>query len=180
MKKLYVAIGLVALVALATASFAVGPGPTTDEPCVGCPGPGAGYGPGAGGGPGWHRGYGPGAGRGPGWWASELNLTKEQEDKLIELRKRQWEATKALRDQMYQKRQEMRSLFANPGTDDATIIAKQKELSGLQQKMQEAMVQFRLEERKVFTPEQLNKMKDLRYGYGRGAGRGYGRGPCWG
>ena len=49
----------------------------------------------------------------------------------------QWEELKPLRDQMYQKRQEMRGLYTNPAADDATIIAKQKELNALQQQMQD-------------------------------------------
>jgi Spy/CpxP family protein refolding chaperone len=111
--------------------------------------------------------------------ATELNLSKEQQDALIALRKRHWEEVKPLRDEMFQKRQEMRQLFTNPATDDATIIEKQKQIAALQQKMQEKMVQFKLEQRKVFTPEQLDKMKDLPQGFGkggRGCGSGYGQG----
>jgi len=174
MKKLYLAIGFLALVALATSTFAFGPGARADAPCAGCPGLEAGGGPGAGGGTGWQGG--PGAGKGAGRWAAELNLTKEQQDKLVELKKRQREETRPLRDEMYQKRQEMRQLFTNPATDDATILEKQKQMNALQQQMQGKMVQFRLEQRKVFTPEQLDKMKDLPQGFGRGACGGRGRG----
>jgi Spy/CpxP family protein refolding chaperone len=172
MKKFYLAIGFLALVGLATSTFAFGPGARADARCAGCPGLEAGNGPGAGEGTAWPGG--PGAGKGAGRWAAELNLTKEQQDKLSELRKRQWAETKPLRDEMYQKRQEMRQLWANPSADDVTITAKQKELNALQQKMQEKMVQFKLEQRRVFTPEQLNKMKDLPQGFGKGRGHGKG------
>ena len=169
MKRLYVLIGLLALVALATAGLAVGPG--TD----------AGTGPGqTGGGPGWQRGHAVGFHGGHARWASYLNLSKEQQDKLSALRKRQWEELKPLADQMSQKRQEMRSLYTNPAANDATIIAKEKELNVLQQQMQDKAVQFRLEQRKIFTPEQLTKLKEMPYGHGRracgGHGRGWGRG----
>ncbi len=163
MKKLYVTIGLLALVALATASLAVGPG--TD----------AGSGPGQAAGPGWQKGPGPGFHGGHGRWASYLNLSKEQQDQLSALRKRQWEELKPLRDQMYQKRQEMKDLYTNPSANDATIIAKQKELNLLQQQMQDKAVQFRLEQRRIFTPEQLEKLKAMPYGHGRGACGGWGR-----
>jgi len=165
MKRWYVLIGLLAVVALATAGLAVGPGAD--------PGTGAGL---AGGGPGWQGGPGAGYHGGHGRWAADLNLTKEQQDKLAALRKRQWEELKPLRDQMYQKRQEMRGLYTSPATDDATIIAKQKELNALQQQMQGRMVQFRLEQRKIFTPEQLSKLQNMPYGRGRGACGGYGKG----
>ncbi|MGD0236737.1 MAG: Spy/CpxP family protein refolding chaperone [Syntrophorhabdales bacterium] len=168
MKKLYVVVALLALMTLANASLAVGPGTDADT------GPGK-----AGGGPDWQGG--PGAGfhggyAGYGRWASDLNLTKEQQDKLTALRKKQREEIKPLRDQMYQKRKEMRDLYANPATDGATIIAKQKELNALQQRMQDKTVQLRLEQRKVFTPDQLTKLKEMPYGRGRGGCGGYGRG----
>ncbi len=167
MKKLYVAIGLLALMAVATVSLAVGPG--TD----------AGTAPGqAAGGPGWQKGPGSGFHGGHGRWASELNLTKEQQDMLRALRKRQWAELKPLRDQMYQKRQEMRDLYTNPAVDDKTITLKQGELNALQQQMQDKALQFRLEQRKIFTPDQLTKLKEMPYGQGRGACGGHGRG--WG
>jgi Spy/CpxP family protein refolding chaperone len=166
MKKLYVTIGLLALVVLATASLAVGPG--TD----------AGGGPGqAGDGPGWQKGPGAGLHGGYGRWASALNLSQGQKDALKALRKQQWEEVKPLRDQMYQKGQEMKDLYTNPAVDDATIIAKQKELNPLRQQMQDKVVQFKLEQRKIFTPEQLTKLKEMPYGRGAcgGHGRGWGR-----
>jgi Spy/CpxP family protein refolding chaperone len=167
MKKFYVTIGVLALVALATAALAVGPGAD------------AGFGPGqAGGGPGWQKGPGAGFGGGHGRMASYLNLSKEQQDALRALRKQQWEELKPLREQMVQKRQEMRDLYTNSATADATIIAKQKELNLLRQQMQDKMVQFKLEQRKIFTPEQLTKLKEMPFGHGRGACGGHGRG--WG
>lgn len=162
MKKLYVVIGLLALVALATTGFAVGPGTDPGQAGGVQGGPGAGF----------HRGHGS--------WASDLNLTPEQQDKLSTLRKTHWEEVKPLRDQMFQKRKEMRDLYTNPAVDDATILAKQRELNVLQQQMQDRMVQFKLDQRKVFTPEQLSKLKEMRSGWGAcggyGRGRGHGRG----
>jgi Spy/CpxP family protein refolding chaperone len=107
--------------------------------------------------------------------AQELNLSKDQLDKLAEMRKRHWDDVQPLRDEMLKKRQEMRELFTNPASTDAAILAKQKELNVLQQSMRDKMVQFRLEQRKVFTPEQLEKLKDAPYGTGKG-GRGFGSG----
>jgi Spy/CpxP family protein refolding chaperone len=170
MKKLYVVIGLLALVAFATVGLAVGPGagPVGVGPGWAVDGSGPQGGPGAG----FHSGRGS--------WAADLNLTKEQQDQLGALRKRLWEEVKPLREQVYQKKQEMRDLYTSPAADadDATIVAKQKELNGLQQQMQDKMVQFRLEQRKVFTPEQLNKLKEMPYGHGSGACGGHGKG--WG
>jgi Spy/CpxP family protein refolding chaperone len=167
MKKWSLAVGVVALAVLATSVLAVGPGSRAGG-CQDCPGPGYGAGPGA--------GYGPGAGKGFGRMAEELNLSKDQLDKLAEMRKRHWDDVQPLRDEMFKKRQELRDLFTNPASKDEAILAKQKELNALQQTMRDKMVQFRLEQRKVFTPDQLEKMKDLPGGYGKGCRQGYGRG----
>jgi Spy/CpxP family protein refolding chaperone len=160
MKKGYIVLGMLAVMVLTSAVFAFGPGGQ-----AGCA-PGQ-----AGGGPGWQNGHG-----GHGRMASELNLSKEQQDQLAALRKQQWEGLRPLRDQMSQKQQEMRSLYTDPAAKDATIIAKQNELNALRQQMQDRTVQFRLEQRKIFTPEQLAKLKDMPIGYGRGSHRGHGPG----
>ena len=167
MKTWSLVVGVVALAVLATSVMAVGPGSRAGAGCQDCPGYGAG--PGAG------SGYGPGAGQGFGRMAQELNLSKDQLDRLAEMRKRHWDDVQPLRDEMFKRRQEMRELFTNPASTDAAILAKQKELNALQQTMRDKMVQFRLEQRKVFTPEQLEKLKDAPYGCGKG-GRGYGSG----
>jgi len=91
------------------------------------------------------------------------------------MRKRHWDDVQPLRDEMFKKRQEMRDLFTNPGSTDGAILAKQTELNKLQQTMRDKMVQFKLEQRKVFTPDQLEKMKDLPYGHRQGRRQGYGR-----
>jgi len=178
MKKWSLAVGVVALAVLATSVLAVGPGSRSGGPgqaCQDCPG----YGAGSGAGPCSGSGYGPGGGRGFGRMAEELNLSKDQLDKLAEMRKRHWDDVQPLRDEMFKKRQEMRDLFTNPGSTDGAILAKQTELNKLQQTMRDKMVQFKLEQRKVFTPDQLEKMKDLPYGHGKGGRQGYGpgRGP---
>ena len=57
-------------------------------------------------------------------------------------------------------------------TDDATLLAKQKEMSGLRQKLQDKMAQMMIEGRKILTPEQLQKLD--RMGMGSGGGMGFG------
>ena len=160
MKKGYLILGMLAVMALTSAVFAF----AQDGQAGSAPGQ-------AGGGPGWQNGHG-----GYGRMATELNLTKDQQDQLVVLRKQQREELKPLRDQMYQKRQEMRSLYTDPAANDATIIAKQKELNALRQQMQDKAVQFRLEQRKIFTPEQLAKLRDMPIGHGRGSRGGFGPG----
>ena len=150
MKKMHVILVAVLFVALTTTAFAFGPG-------SGFMGRG-GYG----------RDQGGVAGN-----IAGLNLSKEQTDKMWQLREKFHNDTQALRYELFQKRMELKAVYADPKADDATILAKQKEFNAQKQKMQDKMVQFKLEQRKIFTPEQLTKLGEA--GVGPGAGRGFGR-----
>jgi Spy/CpxP family protein refolding chaperone len=87
-----------------------------------------------------------------------------------------------VRNDFIQRQVELRTVYADPKASDASILAKQKEVNALRQKMQDKMVQLRLEQRKIFTPEQLTKMSEgaQNFGNGRGRGRGFGPGACGG
>jgi len=167
MKKMHVGLLVVLFMALTATVYAFGPGQ----------GP-AGYG---------RAGYGPclsggGPGYGPG---SNLNLSKEQMDKIWQLKEKQRNETSALRYELFQKKNELRSLYTNPAAEDAAILAKQKEVNALRTKLQDKMVQFKLDQRKILTPEQLKQLNESGRGFGargfskKGFGRqGSGLGPC--
>jgi Spy/CpxP family protein refolding chaperone len=174
MKKLYTGMLMMLFVALAASVFAFGPpfaegrppfaGPSGEfSGPANFPGP---FGPGAVGRP----GFGPGA-RGGFDGSNYLNLSKEQIDKMQELRGRHYAETRDLRYELSQKQLEMRRLFTDPKAEDATVLAKQKELSSLRQKLMDKMAQIPLEMRKVLTPEQLQKIDQMsggRFGMGFG------------
>jgi Spy/CpxP family protein refolding chaperone len=170
MKKVYVVIAAVIFVALAATAFAFGPG--------------AGSMMGKGG-FGIHRGgeMGPGPmGRGP-----KLDLSTEQLAAMKQLREKFRVDTEALRNDLIQKQVELRTVYADPKATDAAILAKQKEADALKQKMQDKMVQLRLEQRKIFTPEQMTKLSEAAQNFGKGkdrgkgfGGRGFGPGACGG
>ena len=177
MKKWYVGMAAMVFVFLATVVFAQAPG---SGPAAGGPasagGPGGVHGPGGMmGGPsgheGFERGWGPGS-RGKFGGVAYLGLSKEQIAKMQELRDRFYNETRDLRYEVAQKRLEMRKLFMDPKTDDATLLAKQKEMSALRQKLQDKMAQMMIEGRKILTPEQLQKLD--RMGMGSGGGMGFG------
>ncbi|MBA4390459.1 MAG: hypothetical protein C0399_05930 [Syntrophus sp. (in: bacteria)] len=164
MKKMHVILLAVLFVALATTAFAFGPG-------AGFMGRG---------------GYGPDHGGAIGNVAG-LNLSKEQTDKMWKLREKFYNDTQALRYELFQKRVELKTVYADSKADDAAILAKQKEFDAQKQKMQDKMVQFKLEQRKIFTPEQLTKLSEAgtgpgtMKGFGRASGhRGFGPGACGG
>lgn len=174
MKKWYVGMAAMVFVVLATVVFAQGPGSAAGGP-PSAGGPGGFRGPGSmmGGqsGPeGFQPGYGPRFHGGFG--EAFLGLSKEQIAKMQGLRDRFYNETRDLRYDMAQKRLEMRKLFMDPKTDDATLLAKQKEMSALRQKLQDKMAQMMIEGRKILTPEQLQKLD--RMGMGAGGGMGFG------
>jgi Spy/CpxP family protein refolding chaperone len=173
MKKWYVGMVAMALVVLATVVLAQGPGSMGGGPPF-AGGPGGSRGPGSAGGQaglgGFQGGFEPGFGMGFAGGAY-LGFSKEQIDKMRELRDRFYNETRDLRYDMAQKRIEMGKLFTDPRTDDATLLAKQKEMSGSRQKLQDKMAQMMIEGRKMLTPEQLRKLDQMGMGQG---GMGFG------
>ena len=163
MKKMYVVLTAVIFVALAVTAFAFGPG-------AGSMMGKGGYGIHRGG----EMGHGP-----------KLDLSTEQLAAMKQIREKYRVDTETLRNDFIQKQVELRTVYADAKASDAAILAKQKEVDTLKQKMQGKMVQLRLEQRKIFTPEQLTKMgeaaQDFGNGKGRGkgfGGRGFGSGAC--
>ncbi len=128
-------------------------------------GPAARFGPG-GFGPGFRQGFGPGfqGGFGP---VRYLNLSEEQLNQMSGLRNRIYGETEALRNDLTQKQLEMQKLMTDPMTDEATLLAKQKEMSSLREQLFDRMAQIPLEMRKILSPEQIQKLGDAPMGFGR-------------
>ena len=90
-----------------------------------------------------------------------LGLTDQQLAKMKELKNRFRDDTRDLRYNLEIKRIEMRKLFTDPKTDDATLLAKQKEISELRQQLSEKKAQMKIEWRKILTPEQIAKLDKI-------------------
>ena len=176
MKQWYLAGLVVLLVSLGTVVLAYGPSFGDGALPFAGPGPGfrgpfTGFGGFAGTTPPFARGgFGPGFGTGfrggfgPGQY---LNLSEEQLKKISQLRDQIYGETQDLRYDLAQKQLEMRKLFTDPKTDEATLIEKQKEMSGLRQKLFDKMAQIPLEMRKILTPEQIQKLGGIPMRFGR-------------
>ena len=115
-------------------------------------------------------------------WVSQLNLTPDQSAKLQELRETYLRDTLAWRNELVIKRFDMRDLMRDSQSDPNAILAKQKEISDLEAKIQERGVLLHIEMRKVLTPEQLKLIPPhwegmpghpMMPGRGRGMGREY-------
>jgi Spy/CpxP family protein refolding chaperone len=100
--------------------------------------------------------------------AKHLNLSKEQQDKLNALTNRYFSETRNMRYELAEKRLAMWMLFTDPKTSDATLLAKQKEISALRQKLFDKMAQMMIEGRKILTPDQLAKLDQMGMEMGMG------------
>jgi Spy/CpxP family protein refolding chaperone len=114
-------------------------------------------------------------------WASRLHLTEEQTAKLQELRESYLRDTLPWRNELVIKRFDLRDLLRNPQSDPNAILAKQREISQLESKIQERALLYHLEMRKVLTPEQIKLLPSPgeemhgpgHWGRGWGMGREY-------
>lgn len=93
--------------------------------------------------------------------AKHLNLSREQQDKLHALTSRYFKETREMRYELAEKRLAMWKLFTDPGTSDAALLAKQKEISALRQKLFDKMAQMMIEGRKILTPDQLARLDQM-------------------
>jgi len=98
-----------------------------------------------------------------------IDLTAEQTEKLNAMRETQLKDIKPLQDQLYSKSGELRLLWLSKTPDQEKIMALQKEVQNLRNQMAEKATTYRLEARKILTPEQLTKIQS--YGMGRGMAR---------
>ena len=71
----------------------------------------------------------------------------------------------------------MQDLLRQPQTDSNQVLSKQREVSELESKIQERMVIYQLEVRKVFTPEQIRLLPPAFDSPGPGRHRMRGPGP---
>ena len=86
-------------------------------------------------------------------------LNPEQRTKLRELQLKFNEETAQIRGGILTKRLELQSLWTNPNTDAKAIMDKEKEFRELQNQMAEKIVQYKLEVRKLLTPEQISQFR---------------------
>ncbi len=107
-------------------------------------------------------------------WFRRLNLTEEQSAKLRESRESYLKDTLAWRNELVVKRFDLRDmLFRNKQPDPNQILAKQREISELEAKIEERAVLHQLEVRKILTPEQIQLLPPF---FGTGGFRGPGPG----
>jgi Spy/CpxP family protein refolding chaperone len=129
------------------------------------------------------------------------NLTQEQSGKLADMQKKHIEETAQLRTSLAVKGIELDQLLDQAQPNTEAVLAKQKEMSGLQTQLQEKCLRRQMEMRSLLTDEQRAELINRfdrddqfgpgwmggggpRQGKGSGRGKGYGGGgcgygPCW-
>jgi len=129
--------------------------------------------------------WGKGQGLGPRASAA-LGLTDDQQARIEALRDACAKENSPLRSPLFDKKQELRALWNEAAPDAQKIRAKQKEMAELRDQLQDRMVQCRLDQRAVLTPEQQQKLASLGQGCGGPCGgsgcegRGHGGSGCGG
>lgn len=86
------------------------------------------------------------------------SLSKEQAEKLRELREKFRADTQPLRKEISEKRAELKRMYADPKVTEDEIRMKYKELSELTEKLREKRMELKLEKRRILTPEQLSRL----------------------
>ncbi len=127
---------------------------------------------------GWGMGMHQGMGYGPSWmgsWASRLNLSNEQIQKLEALHERFLKETISMRNDLDLKQIELRTLWLQANPEEGKILAKEKEVNGLRSQIQERATKYLLEGRKVLTPGQQAEAATffMRGGFGFHHGMGW-------
>lgn len=97
-------------------------------------------------------------------WLTSLNLTPEQTEKVLKLRSSYLEDKNLLRNQMFNKRMELKLFWMQLNPDPNKIRAKQKEIHDLRWQLREKRTEYRLGFRNILTPEQLSKYVILEQG----------------
>ena len=95
-----------------------------------------------------------------GHWGKFANLTPEQAGKLFDLRQKFLDDSASLRKDMMVKRAELRALWRAENPDEKQILAKLKEINAVKTKLQEKVVPFRLEVKKIL-PKRSEPKKQL-------------------
>jgi len=106
--------------------------------------------------------------------AVTLNLSQKQREDLQQLADQFSNDTAAIRGKIMEKRLDLKSLSKGSDANIYTIRKVERELNVLEQEFSRKIHQVEIEHRKILTPEQINKMKDMSYEYGS---QGYGRRP---
>jgi len=108
----------------------------------------------------------------PSGLAAALNLSQKQRENLQQLADQFSNDTATTRGKIIEKRFEHKRLSEDPKANPYAINKVERELNTLQQELYRRAQQTEVDQRRLLTPEQINKIKNMPYGYDS---QGYGR-----
>ena len=106
----------------------------------------------------------------------KLNLTADQKTRIETLRNAHLRDIKPLQDQMFSKRGDLKLLWLQTTPDKEKILAAQKDIRAIRDKIEDKAVAHRVDVFTVLTPEQQEKARAFVGGHGQGPGPGMGEG----
>jgi Spy/CpxP family protein refolding chaperone len=107
----------------------------------------------------------------------KLNLTADQKTRIEALRNAHLRDIKPLQDQMFSKRGDLKLLWLQTNPDKEKILAVQRDIRAIRDKIEDKAVAHRVDVFTVLTPEQQEKARAfLLGGHGPSPGMGDGRG----
>jgi Spy/CpxP family protein refolding chaperone len=128
----------------------------------------------------WGPGYGRGSNVGPGYGTPPVsNLTPEQSSKIQAIREANLNEIAPLREQLYAKTTELRTIWRSQNPDQTQIKALQEDMLNIRAQLQEKATNARSEMSVLLTPEQQAEMNAYGPGMGSGMGRMGGRMGRW-
>ena len=104
--------------------------------------------------------------------AGALNLSRAQCEGLRQLTDKFRNDAAITREKLMEKRFELRRLSDDPKANPYAINKVERELNFLEQEFKRRAQQIEIDQRRLLTPEQINKIKGMPYGYDS---QGYGR-----
>lgn len=93
--------------------------------------------------------------------AEKLNLSEEQKSALKAIRKETQTKIEELNAELRKAHKELGELLKKSEASESEIYRKVDEIGGLQKKMLEVRIESLLKSRKVLTPEQREKLKEM-------------------
>jgi hypothetical protein len=90
-----------------------------------------------------------------------LGLSADQAKGIEDVRNRFYRDTRNMRYELLRRRLEMRALFSDPTVVRSALVAREKELRSLWQKLMEASASFVFQARQLLTPEQIERLERL-------------------
>ena len=100
-------------------------------------------------------------------------LSDGDRSKLEDLDRTYYQETEGIRNQLYQKSDELYALLDSTNPDSEKVRALQSDISDLRGALDQKEIEYELESRKIVSDFRSSGRSS------RGYGRGYGRGYCW-